>query len=51
MNTRMHAEAIPDADPTSLLDPGIVAARIVALLRDPGTGPNGARVEAMGGKS
>jgi NAD(P)-dependent dehydrogenase (short-subunit alcohol dehydrogenase family) len=51
MNTRMHAEAIPDADPTSLLDPGIVAARIVALLRDPGTGPNGARVEAMRGKS
>ena len=33
MNTLMHAEAMPDADPASLADPAEVAARIVALLR------------------
>lgn len=32
MNTRMHREAIPDADPTRLADPARVAARIVDLL-------------------
>jgi NAD(P)-dependent dehydrogenase (short-subunit alcohol dehydrogenase family) len=32
MNTRMHADAVPDADRASLADPDRVAARIVALL-------------------
>ncbi len=32
MNTQMHAEACPDADPTTLADPRQVAARILALL-------------------
>ena len=32
MNTKMHADAVPDADPRSLADPRDVAARIVALL-------------------
>ncbi|HLU67067.1 MAG TPA: SDR family oxidoreductase, partial [Kofleriaceae bacterium] len=32
MNTRMHFEAIPDADPASLADPDQVAARIVTLI-------------------
>jgi NAD(P)-dependent dehydrogenase (short-subunit alcohol dehydrogenase family) len=32
MNTRMHAEAMPDADPAMLAEPGRVAAHIVAML-------------------
>jgi NAD(P)-dependent dehydrogenase (short-subunit alcohol dehydrogenase family) len=34
MNTRMHADAVPDADRSQLADPAVVAARIVALLAD-----------------
>jgi NAD(P)-dependent dehydrogenase (short-subunit alcohol dehydrogenase family) len=35
MNTRMHAEAVPDADLSSLADPEHVAVRIVdVVLRD-----------------
>ena len=33
MNTRMHAEAMPEADPATLADPAAVAARLVALIR------------------
>jgi NAD(P)-dependent dehydrogenase (short-subunit alcohol dehydrogenase family) len=33
MNTRMHADAIPDADPSTLGDPADVAARIVAMVQ------------------
>ena len=48
MNTRMHADAIPDADPARLADPADVAERIVALLAStstPASGlPSGARV-------
>jgi NAD(P)-dependent dehydrogenase (short-subunit alcohol dehydrogenase family) len=32
MNTRMHAQAMPDADPATLADPAVVAERIVAWL-------------------
>jgi NAD(P)-dependent dehydrogenase (short-subunit alcohol dehydrogenase family) len=46
MNTRMHAEAMPDADPSLLLDPTVAAQRIVRLIRDGGALPNGARVLA-----
>jgi NAD(P)-dependent dehydrogenase (short-subunit alcohol dehydrogenase family) len=46
MDTAMHADAIPDADRTTLLDPDVVAARIVRLVRDADSVPNGARVEA-----
>jgi len=36
MNTRMHAEAMPEADPALLADPADVAARLLALLaQDP----------------
>jgi NAD(P)-dependent dehydrogenase (short-subunit alcohol dehydrogenase family) len=35
MNTRMHADAVPDADPATLADPADVAARIVAMIADP----------------
>ena len=44
MNTRMHADAIPDADPATLADPARVADAIVRLLAaEPGP-PSGARV-------
>ncbi len=32
MSTRMHAAAMPDADPSSLQDPSVVAERIVKLI-------------------
>jgi len=46
MNTRMHAEAIPDADPSTLADPAAVAARIAGLMAHPEQASNGARLEA-----
>jgi NAD(P)-dependent dehydrogenase (short-subunit alcohol dehydrogenase family) len=46
MDTAMHAEAMPDADRSTLLAPEVVAARIVRLVRDAKGAPNGARVEA-----
>jgi NAD(P)-dependent dehydrogenase (short-subunit alcohol dehydrogenase family) len=33
MNTRMHADAVPDADPATLADPAVVARRLVELIR------------------
>ncbi len=52
MDTRMHAAAMPDADPRTLARPADVARRIVALIRAEST-PNGARLEAnaAGGSS
>jgi len=45
MDTRMHADAIPDADRAQLGDPARVAARILALVRAPVAGtPPGARI-------
>ena len=46
MDTKMHADAIPDADPASLARPEDVAGRIVALLEDVEGAPSGARVVA-----
>ena len=43
MNTRMHAQAIPDADPASLADPVRVARAIVAWLRARPRAPSGTR--------
>jgi NAD(P)-dependent dehydrogenase (short-subunit alcohol dehydrogenase family) len=37
MNTRLHAEAMPEADPASLADPAAVARRILALIAAPPT--------------
>ena len=48
MNTRMHAEAVPDADPATLADPAAVAARIVALVRDETAAAPGARLGVGG---
>jgi NAD(P)-dependent dehydrogenase (short-subunit alcohol dehydrogenase family) len=48
MNTRMHAQAMPEADPATLADPVRVAERLVKLLRD-GGGDAGARLSLGGG--
>jgi len=47
MDTVMHRQALPEADPATLARPEQVAARIVALLRD-ATVPSGSRIEAQG---
>lgn len=46
MDTRMHREAVPDADPRTLARPRDVAARIVAMLEGIDAIPNGARLLA-----
>jgi len=46
MDTRMHADAVPEADRATLADPAAVAERIVALVRGSETLASGARVEA-----
>lgn len=46
MDTRMHADAIPDADRAALADPRDVARAIVAMMRDEAGAPNGARLVA-----
>jgi NAD(P)-dependent dehydrogenase (short-subunit alcohol dehydrogenase family) len=46
MDTRMHADAIPDADRSTLLSPDVVAQRIVAIIRKVEALPTGARLEA-----
>jgi NAD(P)-dependent dehydrogenase (short-subunit alcohol dehydrogenase family) len=49
MRTKMHADAIPDADPSTLADPAHVAARIATMIERADSLPNGARVEAVAG--
>jgi NAD(P)-dependent dehydrogenase (short-subunit alcohol dehydrogenase family) len=46
MDTKMHADAMPDADRATLAHPADVAARLVTLVRTAASLPNGARVEA-----
>jgi len=45
MDTAMHAAAMPDADRSQLEPPAAVARRLIALLRDVESVPNGARLE------
>jgi hypothetical protein len=46
MDTRMHADALPDADRASLAHPADVARRLAALIASPATwAHSGARVE------
>jgi NAD(P)-dependent dehydrogenase (short-subunit alcohol dehydrogenase family) len=46
MRTRMHADAIPDADPATLADPDDVARRLTAVIARPeALAPHGGRVE------
>jgi NAD(P)-dependent dehydrogenase (short-subunit alcohol dehydrogenase family) len=46
MRTRMHADALPDADPATLADPASVAEALVELLRDAETLRSGSRLAA-----
>jgi NAD(P)-dependent dehydrogenase (short-subunit alcohol dehydrogenase family) len=46
MDTKMHADAMPDADPSTLQRPVDVARRIVAMIEDDVRAPSGARVAA-----
>ena len=46
MNTRMHAEAIPDADAATLVQPEDVALRVLEIIRGAEQIPNGSRVAA-----
>ncbi|HKE18728.1 MAG TPA: SDR family oxidoreductase [Kofleriaceae bacterium] len=46
MDTRMHADAIPDADRSTLADPDAVARRIVAMIEAEQLAPTGARLVA-----
>lgn len=50
MDTDLHRQALPDADPASLAAPELVAARILTLLREERV-PSGSRVEALSGKA
>src|SRR5262245_17148762 len=47
MDTRMHAEALPDADPLTLRRPEDAAARIVEIIRRSDQIPNGSRLTAV----
>src|SRR5262245_8694053 len=51
MDTKMHADAIPDADPATLQRPADVAARIVAMLENDAAAPSGARLVAPSWKA
>jgi NAD(P)-dependent dehydrogenase (short-subunit alcohol dehydrogenase family) len=46
MDTKMHADAIPDADRATLARPDEVAARLVGLLERAENVPSGSRLEA-----
>ena len=46
MNTRMHADAVPDADPAALAQPDDVAPRILEIIRGADRIKNGARLTA-----
>ena len=46
MNTRMHHDAVPDADPSTLADPADVAERIAGMIADTNRAPSGARLVA-----
>lgn len=46
MDTDMHRDALPDANPQELADPADVAERIVRMIEHASEIPNGARLEA-----
>lgn len=46
MNTRMHADAMPDADPASLPDPGAIAAKIALMIQHSDRIESGSRLVA-----
>jgi NAD(P)-dependent dehydrogenase (short-subunit alcohol dehydrogenase family) len=46
MDTRMHADAMPDADPSTLASPDDIARRIAAMIEADERAPSGARLVA-----
>jgi len=46
MDTKMHADAVPDADRAALQRPGDVAARIASMIEDESRAASGARLVA-----
>jgi NAD(P)-dependent dehydrogenase (short-subunit alcohol dehydrogenase family) len=48
MNTKMYADALPDADKSTLLKPNVVAERIVSMIENAETIKSGSRLEAQG---
>ena len=48
MNTRMHADAMPDADPDTLQSPDVIADKIVTMIRQSNGIANGSRLIASG---
>jgi NAD(P)-dependent dehydrogenase (short-subunit alcohol dehydrogenase family) len=46
MNTRMHADAVPAADPATLADPAVIAERVARIIEQSDRIANGARLEA-----
>jgi len=46
MDTKMHADAMPEADPATLQRPADVAARIVSMIEHPERAKSGARLVA-----
>lgn len=48
MDTKMHADAVPDADRSTLARPADVAARLVDVIRRAESIPNGSRLVAGG---
>ncbi len=52
MNTQMHADAMPDADRSTLAAPEAMAKRLIAVIGRAADWPNGARIElAKGGET
>lgn len=47
MDTKMHADAIPDADPATLARPADVAEIFAQMIESESRAPNGARLEAQ----
>jgi len=47
MNTQMHADAMPDADPAALASPDDIAARIFEIICSSDGFENGTRMEAL----
>ena len=46
MDTKMHADAMPEADPATLQRPADVARRIVEMIEDAAAAPSGSRISA-----
>jgi NAD(P)-dependent dehydrogenase (short-subunit alcohol dehydrogenase family) len=44
MDTKMHADALPDADRAALARPEVVAQRLLTVVADARLGANGSRV-------